>query len=146
MEGWDGTLDGRPTENTLRRWANFGRSGAKLIWRGEAVAVCHAGRANPNQLTIEPHTLSGLDQLRRTLLQAHAENFVSVNDLLIGLQLTHSGRFARPNEKTRLEPMILYHHPLLEEIYKTDPGLLVMTDGEIDGVIEDFIRLDSYYK
>jgi 2,4-dienoyl-CoA reductase-like NADH-dependent reductase (Old Yellow Enzyme family) len=140
MEGWDGTPDGLPTENTLRRWANFGRSGAKLIWGGEAIAVCHAGRANPNQLMIEPHTLSGLDQLRRTLLQAHAESFASVDDLLLGLQLTHSGRFARPNDKKRLEPMILYHHPLLEEIYKIDPGLPVMTDAEIDGLIGDFVR------
>ena len=39
MEGWDGTKDGRPTELTTRRWKNFGRSGAKLIWGGEAVAV-----------------------------------------------------------------------------------------------------------
>ena len=39
MEGWDGTLDGRPTDLTLRRWQMFGRSGAKLIWGGEAVAV-----------------------------------------------------------------------------------------------------------
>jgi len=139
MEGWDGTPDGRPTNNTLRRWSNFGRSGAKLIWGGEAVAVCHEGRANPNQLMIQPHTLAGLDQLRRTLLQAHAEQFAGTDDLLIGLQLTHSGRFARPNQKTRLEPRILYRHPLLEEIYKTDPHLPVMTDAEIEGLIENFI-------
>ena len=139
MEGWDGTPDGRPTENTMRRWTNFGRSGAKLIWGGEAVAVCHEGRANPNQLMIQPHTLAGLDQLRRKLLQTHNENFSGTDDLLIGLQLTHSGRFARPNQKTRLEPKILYHHPLLEEIYKTDPHLPVMTDAEIEGVIENFI-------
>src|SRR5580704_7082587 len=50
MEGWDGTSDGNPSEHTLRRWQRFGRSGAKLIWGGEAVAVCHEGRANPNQL------------------------------------------------------------------------------------------------
>src|SRR5882724_5116121 len=41
MEGWDGTADGKPTELTIRRWKNFGRSGAKLIWGGEAVAVRH---------------------------------------------------------------------------------------------------------
>ena len=50
MEGWDGTADGNPSEHTIRRWQRFGRSGAKLIWGGEAVAVSHEGRANPNQL------------------------------------------------------------------------------------------------
>ena len=43
MEGWDGTADGKPSEITRRRWRNFGRSGAKLIWGGEAVAVRHDG-------------------------------------------------------------------------------------------------------
>src|SRR5262249_6325979 len=52
MEGWDGTADGNPSERTLRRWKRFGRSGAGLIWGGEAVAVSHEGRANPNQLVI----------------------------------------------------------------------------------------------
>ncbi len=50
MEGWDGTRDGKPTDLTHRRWHHFGISGAKLIWGGEAVAVRHDGRANPNQL------------------------------------------------------------------------------------------------
>ena len=39
MEGWDANRDGSPSELTLRRWRNFGLSGAKLIWGGEAVAV-----------------------------------------------------------------------------------------------------------
>ncbi len=39
MEGWDGEPEGRPSELTRRRWLNFGRGGAKLIWGGEAVAV-----------------------------------------------------------------------------------------------------------
>src|SRR5438874_59033 len=56
MEGWDGTADGKPTELTIRRWKSFGRSGAKLIWGGEAVAVRHDGRANPNQLLINDST------------------------------------------------------------------------------------------
>src|SRR5262249_39894219 len=57
MEGWDGTTDGRPTELTARRWRRFGASGAKLIWGGEAVAVCREGRANPNQLIISEQSL-----------------------------------------------------------------------------------------
>src|SRR5687768_7327193 len=50
MEGWDGTTTGEPSEHTIRRWRNFGLSGAKLIWGGEAFAVQADGRANPNQL------------------------------------------------------------------------------------------------
>ena len=53
MEGWDGTTDGQPSELTTRRWKHFGSSGAKLIWGGEAVAICHEGRANPNQLGLQ---------------------------------------------------------------------------------------------
>lgn len=38
MEGWDANRDGSPSELTLRRWRNFGLSGAKFIWGGEAAA------------------------------------------------------------------------------------------------------------
>lgn len=140
MEGWDGTREGMPTEFTRRRWSNFGRSGAKLIWGGEAVAVRHDGRANPNQLMIQDHTLKGLEQLREAVLAAHQEHFGTTDDLLVGLQLTHSGRFARPNEKKVLEPKILYHHPLIERVYPLDPQYPVMTDGEIEDLIGDFVR------
>ena len=67
MEGWDGTTDGRPSDLTRRRWRNFGLSGAKLIWGGEAVAVRQDGRANPNQLLINDHTVSELSELLRSL-------------------------------------------------------------------------------
>src|SRR6266480_4462706 len=75
MEGWDGTPDGRPAELTIRRWKNFGRSGAKLIWGGEAVAVRHDGRANPNQLLINDAMTAELENLRKVLVDAHHEKF-----------------------------------------------------------------------
>ena len=95
MEGWDGTEDGLPSDNTRRRWRHFGLSGAKFIWGGEAVAVRPDGRANPNQLLINERTVKSLAQLRESLLVAHRSRFGTNADadLYVGLQLTHSGRF-----------------------------------------------------
>jgi NADPH2 dehydrogenase len=138
MEGWDGTADGNPTEKTVRRWQRFGRSGAKLIWGGEAVAVCHEGRANPNQLVAAGDTYEGLARLRALLIEEHRRTTGSENDLLIGLQLTHSGRFSRPNSYDRGEPRILYHHPILDRRMKLAEDYPVLTDGEIREIVEQF--------
>jgi 2,4-dienoyl-CoA reductase-like NADH-dependent reductase (Old Yellow Enzyme family) len=138
MEGWDGTTDGRPTELTLRRWRRFGESGAKLIWGGEAVAVLPEGRANPNQLMINDTTLPDLVGLRDTLIAAHAERWTT-DDLYIGLQLTHSGRFCRPTVKG-LAPKILYTHPLLNSKFNLPDNYPVLTDKEIDSIIAAFIK------
>jgi len=140
MEGWDGTLDGRPSEHTLRRWRRFGQSGAKLIWGGEAVAVRHEGRANPNQLVIAEHTREGLAQLRAVLIEEHKKVAGSDQGLLIGLQLTHSGRYCRPNADGRSEPRILYRHPILDRRLNLGADYPVLNDGDVRGIIEDFHR------
>jgi NADPH2 dehydrogenase len=140
MEGWDGTPDGNPSEHTLRRWQRFGRSGAKLIWGGEAVAVCHEGRANPNQLVAALHTQAGLAMLKEALIAEHRQVSGSDEGLLIGLQLTHSGRYSCPNKKGHPEPRILYRHPILDRRLNLSPDYPVMTDSEIEEVIEQFHR------
>jgi len=140
MEGWDGTADGHPTENTLRRWRRFGQSGAKLIWGGEAVAVARAGRANPNQLVIGEHTRAGLAQLRSALVAEHKLAAGSDKDLLIGLQLTHSGRYCKPHSHSRGEPKTLYRHPILDRRLGLRHDFPLLTDGEIGGIIEEFHR------
>ena len=139
MEGWDGTTDGRPTDLTTRRWRRFGESGAKLIWGGEAVAVVPEGRANPNQLMINANTVADIEGLRKTLVQAHAENW-QTDDLYIGLQLTHSGRFCRPLDNKRLEPKILYSHPVLNKKFGIPDDYPVLSDEEIEIIIEAFIN------
>jgi NADPH2 dehydrogenase len=140
MEGWDGTTDGKPSALTIRRWSNFGRSGAKLIWGGEAVAVCQEGRANPNQLVLIERTTKALADLRATLVDAHEKRFGSnaANDLYVGLQLTHSGRFARPHLKTRPEPLVAYAHPVLDT--RSPSGLRVLSDDDLDRLVTQFIR------
>ncbi len=140
MEGWDGTADGNPTEHTIRRWRRFGESGAGLIWGGEAVAVTHEGRANPNQLVIVEHTMQGLAQLRENLLQEHQKVFGSKLAPVIGLQLTHSGRYCRPNEQHRNEPVIAYHHPILDQRLQLPADFPALTDSDIDKIVQEFHR------
>ena len=138
MEGWDATAAGRPTDLTFRRWQRFGASGAKLIWGGEAVAVRHDGRANPHQLVINKHSRSDLSRLRETLVAAHKQAVGSDSGLFVGLQLTHSGRYSRPNTHDRPEPKILYHHPILDARLHIPPAYPVLTDHELRAIIDDF--------
>ena len=140
MEGWDGTADGNPSEATVRRWRRFGQSGAGLIWGGEAVAVCHEGRANPSQLIIAENTKRGLAQLRQELIQEHHNTTASDTQPLIGLQLTHSGRYCKPNLQTRNEPRIAHHHPILDRRLGLGDSYPLLTDSEIRVIIEAFHR------
>ena len=141
MEGWDANRDGSPSELTLRRWQRFGQSGAKLIWGGEAAAVQEEGRANPGQTLATASNESGLVRLLEVLLTAHRESFDSVDDLLVGLQLTHSGRFCRPTDH-RLQPRIAYHHPMLDEKFGIDPddNSLVWTDDELRQLVDSYVE------
>jgi NADPH2 dehydrogenase len=140
MEGWDATPDGAPTESTIRRWQRFGRSGGKLIWGGEAVAVCHEGRANPNQLLAVSAMQEKLVHLRTVLQREHVLTTGADRGLLVGLQLTHSGRYCRPNQYSRPEPRILYRHPLLDQRLSLPPDYPLLSDGEIESIIEHFHR------
>src|SRR5438552_5396951 len=107
MEGCDGTRDGRPDELTFRRYQRFGAGGAKLIW-GEATAVLEEGRANSRQLLITEQTAPDLERLLRECRQAHRAAFDRDDDLVVGLQLTHSGRYSYRR------PLLAFHDPILD--------------------------------
>lgn len=140
MEGWDATTDGLPTETLLRRWRQFGRSGAKLIWGGEAVAVVAEGRANPNQLVAPALGVDGLSLLYHTIIDEHRDCFGTTEDLLVALQLTHSGRFSRPTTTGR-RPLIAFHHPLLDRRHGVDPAdaTCVIGDAQIESLVEAYV-------
>jgi NADPH2 dehydrogenase len=137
MEGWDATDDGRPTDILLRRWQRFGESGAKLIWGGEAVAVVPEGRANPNQLCGPVCGRKGFESLLSTLREAHRSRHGSTDDLIVALQLTHSGRFSKPTAAGR-QPQIAYHHPLLDSRHGIDPAdaSCLLSDDDVERLIE----------
>ncbi len=140
MEGWDGTLDGKPSEFTKNRWVKFAISGAKLLFGCEAVAVCHEGKANPNQLVMSEANFEDFVSLRQLVLDKHTEQFGNTDDLVIGLQLTHSGRFCKPNSHKKFESKILYSHPFLNQKFGMDADYPTLTDEEIDEIIEQYVR------
>jgi 2,4-dienoyl-CoA reductase-like NADH-dependent reductase (Old Yellow Enzyme family) len=140
MEGWDGTITGGVTDDVTRRWRRFGESGAKLICGGEAMAVRPDGRANPNQLVISDANAADLARLRETLLAAHKERYGNTDDLVVGFQLTHSGRFCKPNDKSRMEPRVAYRHPILDRKFHVTSDAQVWSDGELELLVQDFVK------
>ena len=131
MEGCDATADGRPGELTVRRFERFGSGGAKLIW-GEACAVVPEGRANTRQLVIGASTVADLSALVARTRSAHRTATGSDHDLLIGLQLTHSGRWSCER------PIIAQPDPLLETARPTQTAQLI-SDEALDRLQDDYV-------
>jgi 2,4-dienoyl-CoA reductase-like NADH-dependent reductase (Old Yellow Enzyme family) len=136
MEGWDGDTDGRPTELVHRRWRRFGESGAKLVWGGEAVAVRPDGRANPRQLVLDATTVGDLTALRTDLVDAHVDAHGTSDGLVVGLQLTHSGRWSRPTGAS--QPQLAFHHPVLDQRVAIDAAV-VLSDDDLDGLVDAYV-------
>lgn len=139
MEGCDGTLDGRPDELTYRRYRRFGAGGAKLIW-GEATAVLEEGRANSRQLLLDDATAPDLERMLRDCHQAHREAFGSDDGLIVGLQLTHSGRYSYRR------PLLAVHDPILDPRTVVEKASGKTVDTSYPILDDDYLkRLTDHY-
>lgn len=132
MEGCDGTLDGEPDDLVLRRYERFGAGGAKLIW-GEATAVVEEGRANPRQLLINDRTASGIGRMLHVCRQAHRRVHGNDDDLLVGLQLTHSGRYSH------CKPLIAVHDPILDSRMGIDSSVPLLDDDSLKRLVDHYV-------
>jgi len=135
MEGHDAQDDGSPSGLTQRRYERFARGGAGLIWM-EAVAVRPEWRAHPHQLCLTAQNKQAFGDLREQILDWHRQEW-GVEPLVV-LQLTHSGRFTRPG--ARLQPIIPFHDPLLDEVVGIDGDYPVLTDQELEEVEGTFVK------
>ena len=132
MEGCDGTADGAPDELTVRRYDRFADSGAALIW-GEACAVVREGRANPRQLWLHEGSLDAFKRLTDRI----RERSMKKNGFapLLILQITHSGRYAKPNGVPA--PLIAYNNPIFEKDRPIDASR-ILSDDALDALIPRF--------
>lgn len=137
MEGCDGASDGQPDALTIRRYERFAAGGCGLLWF-EATAVVAEGRANPRQLLMVKENLESFRALlARTLDVARQANGPDFRPVTI-LQLTHSGRYARPVDATA--PIIAHHDGVLDKVYNIPADHPLISDDELDRLQDRYVE------
>lgn len=135
VEGCDGSSDGKPEQLTYRRYRRFAAGGAGLIWL-EATAVVPEGRANPRQLWLREENLSDFKRMRDLITETAGEG--QGDQPVVVAQLTHSGRESKP--KGHPEPVIAYHHPILDPKHDLSEDYPVISDEELDELQWKYVK------
>ena len=137
MEGSDGNADGTPGPLTIRRYERFAAGGAGLIWF-EAVAVVPEGKASPNQLAINADNFQAFAALADRIREVAADTHGAAHRPVLLMQLTHSGRFSKPNGKPAA--IIACRNPYLDERTKVDDTTVAITDAQLADLVERFVE------
>jgi 2,4-dienoyl-CoA reductase-like NADH-dependent reductase (Old Yellow Enzyme family) len=137
MEGCDSESDGSPSELVRRRYKRFASGGAGLLWY-EACAVVHEGRANPLQMFMTRDNLKKFEGLLSEANAAAANSCGSNHKPVSIIQLTHSGRYSRPDGMAA--PIVPQHDPMLDPGVLLDPDSPVVTDEYLDALIEKYVQ------
>lgn len=131
MEGCDGNLDGTPGALTFRRWRRFAEGGAAVLW-GEATAVAPEARANPRQLLVSAETAPQLARLLNETRAARRERFGSLDGFVVGMQLTHSGRWSHA------APLLAQHGRDIDALKHCESRAL-LSDEELERLEDRFV-------
>ena len=123
MEGCDGTSDGAVDALTRRRYIRFAQGGAGIIWF-EATAVTNEGRANPRQMFLNEKTKESFRNIVAEIKKVSLES--NGFEPIVIVQLTHSGRFSKPNGAP--EPIVAYRNPHWEIGRENQPYTVVTDD------------------
>lgn len=135
MEGVDAVDgDGTPGELTFRRYRRFAAGGSALIWF-ESAAVVQEGRSGPRQLMIAGNNLEVWRRLvDATRLAAQQEGG---GEVMLVLQLTHSGRYSRPAGVPA--PMAAQSMPPLERAMPEMPVAAPVSEDYLKKLEESFV-------
>ncbi|HYH01669.1 MAG TPA: NADH:flavin oxidoreductase, partial [Bacillota bacterium] len=115
----------------------FAAGGAGLLWY-EACAVVHEGRANPLQMYLNADNVKAFAAMLQEANAAAADSCGSNHKPVNIIQLTHSGRYSRPDDKPA--PIVPQHDPLLDPRVGLSPDAPVVTDDYLDGLIEKYVQ------
>src|SRR5512136_2355693 len=98
MECADAAADGSPTEATFRRYIRYAAGGSGLIWF-EATAVRRDGRSSPRQLMLTDGTEDAFKRLVEKTRAAAERAWGTGQSPVLIIQLSHNGRYAKPEGK-----------------------------------------------
>lgn len=147
MEGADGDSLGRPAPLSVRRYKRFAAGGAGLLW-AEAIAVVPEGRANPRQLWLNDQSKDAFAQMIKMMRSAAKESMGASHNPVIVAQLTHSGRYSKPDGTAR--PLIPQRDPYRDNLIPeptpttnkqskvTDDNII--TDEYLDNLIGSYVK------
>ena len=148
MEGCDGDSQGRPGKLTLRRYERFAAGGAGLIW-ADATEIVSEGRANPRQLWLNENNRESFAAMVKRMREIAANSMGPKHRPVIVLQLTHSGRYSKPEGVAH--PLIAqrdpYRDPLVPQ-QKPNPDAKskipndwpIVTDEYLDELIGAYVK------
>jgi NADPH-dependent glutamate synthase beta subunit-like oxidoreductase/2,4-dienoyl-CoA reductase-like NADH-dependent reductase (Old Yellow Enzyme family) len=135
MEGFDAHPDGSPGELTFRRYRRYAGGGFGLIWF-EATAVLEEARSNPGQLWLHAGNVGAFRELVEVTRQAAREGFG--RDVILVVQLTHSGRYSKPAGRPR--PLIAHRSPILDPQHNLPDDYPVVTDEYLDCLQDTYVE------
>ncbi|MHC4984673.1 MAG: oxidoreductase [Planctomycetota bacterium] len=136
MEGCDSDSDGRPGPLTIRRYERFAAGGAGLLWM-EATAVVPEGRANPRQLWLHDASVSAIAEMVAGIRRVAAERHGSDHRPALVVQLTHSGRYSKPEGKTAV--LMAAHNPARDGLLELPRDGEIVTDDYLDSLVAAYV-------
>lgn len=137
MEGADGDSAGNPGELTLRRYKRFAAGGCGVLWV-EAIAVVPEGRANPRQLWLHDQSKDAFANMVAEARKAARESIDSRHRPIIVAQLTHSGRYSKPEGVA--SPIIPQRDPIKNTKQAIPDNWPIVTDDYLDGLVEAYVK------
>ena len=135
MEGFDSDGDGGPGELSFRRYRRYAEGGSGLIWF-EATAVLHEARSNPRQLWLHGGNVDTYARLVEATRQAAQRAFG--HELVLVIQLTHSGRYSKPEGEPR--PMIAHHSEVLDPKHHLPADYPLVSDDYLDRLQDTYVE------